>query len=219
MKCIKKELKYPLFLKVSHHHSDVYWQCVFEDMAYDICPMGVYIDSTTFSVHCNLKGKQFNYKFINKPVDHIYNDLIHLFKTHLNMFSKNDYIKSRTALSDQLKVKFESWKDIKKKSIKDILLENFILSLRSRIECSYIQLKKLLSIIHMAVNFKVITNNDVIIDPNENKIIDIIGFNLDQLTKTSFLVEMNSIPKIDKSAEFTKTDMMLLWKKFIKIEE
>lgn len=218
MKSIQKELKYPVFLSASQCAIDVFWRCIFEEMAYNNCPFGVFIDANTLSVQCNFKGKSFNYCFHEKPVQEIHDKLVDLFKTKLQLYSKNDYLKSRSVLTEELKVKFESWKDIKKKSIKDILLENFILSLRDKLQCSYAQLRKLLSILHMAFSFKMITNNDVILDPVENKIIDIEGFSVEQMTLPTFMFQQTEQPKVEKSIDQSKTDLITLWNKYIKID-
>ncbi len=218
MKCIKKDLKYPIFLKVSQCENDLYWQYIFDEMAYDMCPFGVYIDQSSFSVHCNLKGKQFNYGLHDKTPQTIHTELVQLFKTKLNLYSKNEYLQSRTHLNEQLKIRFESWKDIKKKSIKDILLENFILSLHGKIGCSYVQLRKLLSILQMAFHFKMITHNDVIIDSKDNKIIDIVGFNVENLSALTLVVPPSDFYKSEKPSESQKTDLIALWEKYIKID-
>ncbi len=215
---MKKDLKYPIFLKVSQCEHDLYWQYIFEEMAYDMCPFGVYIDHSSFSVHCNLKGKQFNYGLQDKSAEDIHTELIQLFKTKLNLYSKNEYLQSRTHLNEQLKIKFESWKEIKKKSIKDILLENFILSLREKIGCSYVQLRKLLSILQMAFHFKMITHNDVIIDPHDNKIVDIVGFNAENLNTMTLVIPTMEMYKTDKTTDNQKTDLIALWEKYIKID-
>lgn len=175
----KKEILYPIFLKISQSLTDTFWVYLFEDIAYGICPFGTYIESETLS--CNFKGKQFRYIFSDKSEETIKNDLISIFTTKLNIYSKIDYLKNRTNFGKGLQLSYLSWKDIKKKSIKDILIENFVLSLKSKYNLSDMKTRKVLSLINMTFTFKLISTQDIIYDAKECKIIDIIGLNIDTL--------------------------------------
>lgn len=207
MKNNRKEIIYPIFLKISQSLSDTYWIYLFEDMAYGICPFGTYID--TDSIICNFKGKQFRYSFIDKSEEDIKNNLMTIFTSKLNIYSKIDYLKNRTNFGKGLQLSYNQWKDIKKKSIKEILIENYVLSLKLKYNHSDIKSRKILSIINMAFTFKIISNQNVIYDPKECKIIDITGLNTDKLSTNISLSTINLYKENDK------IDLYLLWNNLV----
>ena len=63
---MKKELLYPIFLECCQYTSDIFWENIFEDLAYGKTPYGTYV-SKNFLI-CNNKKKNFSYKItFNDP--------------------------------------------------------------------------------------------------------------------------------------------------------
>lgn len=215
MKNYRKEIVYPIFIKVSQSTTDIFWVYLYEDLAYGICPFGTYIDSDAYTINCNFKGKQFIYSFKNKLHSDILTELTHLFTIKLNIFSKIDYLKNRTNFGKGLQLFYSCWKDIKKKSIKDILIENFVLSLQKQYDLSSIQTKKLLSIINMAFTFKLISNNSIIYDASKCVITNIDGLDFHKLLTKNMALPSINITKIEKISITDKVYLKELWKKFI----
>ena len=86
MKTYRKEILYPIFLKVSQLSKDTFWVYLYEDLAYGICPFGTYIDQDV--IYCRFKGKQFNFNFQNKSCEKIHNDLTHILKTKMRIWGR-----------------------------------------------------------------------------------------------------------------------------------
>ena len=128
MKTGKNEILFPIFLQASLQTQDSFWIYLFEDLAYGICPFGSFIDKDT--VCCKFKGKQFNFKFSDKTPEDIFEQLYELFRTKLNVCSSSDYYTKRLKFNDILENKHAQWKDIKKKNIKDIFIENYVIDMK-----------------------------------------------------------------------------------------
>jgi len=161
---------YPIFLKcIDYIGNDTFWKETFEELSYGNCYQGSYINKGF--ICSNVKGKEFIYKFIDKEPDRIYQDVIKLFKEKLNIMSKND----RKILIDEFEeveknlksIKNTDWVDIKKKSLKDILLQNFLIKTKKIYELSDYQLKKLYNSINLGLMLKSIKNTDIIYDNGE----------------------------------------------------
>jgi hypothetical protein len=159
MKTGKNEILFPIFLEASLQTQDSFWIYLFEDLAYSICPFGSFIDKDT--VCCKFKGKQFNFKFSDKTPKVIFEQLYDLFRTKLNICSSSDYCTKRLKFNNILENKHSEWKDIKKKNIKDIFIENYVIDMKLKHGLTNLQAQKFLHIITIGFNFKIITNSDI----------------------------------------------------------
>lgn len=176
---LKRDVIYPIFLKcICYSENDTFWKETFEELSYGICFQGSYI-SKGF-ICSNVKGKEFTYKFIDKEPEKIYNDITKLFKEKLNIMSKNDriiLINEFEEVEKNLKnIKNSDWNDIKKKSLKDILFQNFLIRSKKEYELSDYQLKKIYNSINLGLMLKSIKNTDIIYDKGEIKEIKGITF-------------------------------------------
>ena len=176
---LKRDVIYPIFLKcICYSENDTFWKETFEELSYGICFQGSYINKGF--ICSNVKGKEFTYKFIDKEPEKIYNDITKLFKEKLNIMSKNDriiLINEFEEVEKNLKnIKNSDWNDIKKKSLKDILFQNFLIKSKKKYELSDYQLKKIYNSINLALMLKSIKNTDIIYDKGEIKEIKGISF-------------------------------------------
>ena len=160
---IKKEIIYPIFVQCCPFARDSFWENVFEDLAYGKCPYGTYISKDFLC--CSYKNKNFSYKIEKKVSPEVlYNEIYILFTEKLGLLSQKDKIQKKKAfvdLEDNMKKSRTLWSDIRKKNIKDLLIELYVTHVKSKHSLSLKQAKNLLSIIIIAMVFKVITNNDI----------------------------------------------------------
>jgi len=170
---VQKEIVYPVFMHASLYTDDAFWVSVFEDLAYSIPPMGVYFDHTTLC--SRFKGREFNFNFEGATPDTVYTSLRHLFQTKLKLVSQLDHLTHRKAFTKCLERKRRGWADIKKKNIKNILIENYVISLKYKYQLSNKQTQKLLRKIMLGFHFKMIGPSQVVYDPVDNRITDIVG--------------------------------------------
>lgn len=161
---IRLELVYPVFLKCCKYSDDIFWKFIFEDLAYGKAPYGTYI--TKNFLCCNYKDKQFSYKIDPKKDPKIIYENIHkLLFNKFGLMSQTDK-ENRRLIFENTKNNIEQicksdWNMIKKKNIKNILIENFVIDMKNKHNLSDKLCKKLLSIIKIGIIFKTILSDDI----------------------------------------------------------
>ena len=174
---IKKEIVYPIFLECCELIEDTFWKNVFEDLAYGKCPYGSYISKDFFC--CNYKNKEFSYKIEKKDTNVLYNDIYDLLVKKLGLLSHKDKIKKKVdfvTLENSIKEYRKNWSNIRKKNIKDLLIENYVISMKNKYSLTIKQARNLLSLIFIGMVFKVITVKDIIYEDGIISNIDGISF-------------------------------------------
>lgn len=171
----KNILLYPKFIECIKYTEDIFWKSIFEDLSYGKCPYGVYIYND--HICCNYKDKKFSYKIdVSKDSLIIYNDVINILKNKFGLLSKSDKIltnKLLTSTENKLSNSFNNdWNYIKKKNIKTILIEKFIITQSKKFNLSKQQSKRLYNEILLGLLFKTISKTDIVYK-NKN-IIDIL---------------------------------------------
>jgi len=160
---IKRDIIYPIFLKTIQYTEDIFWKDTFENLSYSICPNGSYISKGFLC--SSVKGKEFVYKFIDKEPDKIYEDVYRLLKEKLNIMSRNErglLLKEFEEVEQSIKkIRTCNWNEIKKKGIKDILFQNYLISMKKTYNLSNVQIKKLYNLINLCIVLKSLTNSDI----------------------------------------------------------
>lgn len=174
---VKDELMYPIFLECCKYTDDIFWKYIFEDFAYGKTPYGTYI--TKNFLCCNYKTREFSYKIdIEKTPEVLYNEIYDILFNKFGLLSNKDKLKKRELFDSTQKEidnqQLSNWNSIKKKSVKNILVENYIIDQKKKYNLTFSQIKKLLSIIIIGIIFKTITSSDI--DYSNSKINKINGF-------------------------------------------
>lgn len=162
---IKKDIIYPIFLECCQYAEDAFWENIFENMAYGKPPYGTYISKDFLC--CSYKKKEFNYKIEKKDAQTIYTEIYNILTKKLGLLSQRERIKKRkafTELEETLKDSRKKWFDIKKKNIKELLIELYVTQMKNKHSLTIKQTKYLFSIIMIALTFKVITCDDIVYD-------------------------------------------------------
>ena len=189
---MKREIVYPFFIECCKYTDDEYWKSIFEDLAYSITPYGVYVNKD-FLV-CNYKDKEFSYKIQKKDPQDLYREVTGIFKGKLGLMSRDEIIQKKNDI-DSMKEdirNYTEWSSIKKKNIKEILIENYAISMRSKYSLSLAQTRYLVSIIFLAFIFKVLTSNDINIQNGEIISIDGLEFENGKIIMTKDIYKMNA---------------------------
>jgi hypothetical protein len=159
---IKKEIIYPIFLECCQYSNDIFWENIFEDLAYGKTPYGTYISKGFLC--CNYKDKEFSYKIEQKDSEQLYKDIYLLLSKKLGLLSQRDKMKKKIDffnIEEDLKEGRKNWSSIRKKNIKDLLIENYVVDMKNKHLLTLKQTQYLLSIIFIAMIFKVITVKDI----------------------------------------------------------
>ena len=159
---IKKEILYPVFLECLQFINDAFWENIFEDLAYGKTPYGTYINKDFLC--CNYKNKEFSYKIEKKDPKTLYNDIYSLLGKKLGILSIRDKTNRQIDfqnIENELKECRKNWSNIRKKNIKDLLIERYVLNMKNKYSLSYKQAQTLLSTIFIGLVFKVISVKDI----------------------------------------------------------
>jgi hypothetical protein len=208
------ELQYPIFLNASQYATDTFWKYIFEDLAYGRTPYGTYI--TKDFLCCNYKGKEFSYKIdVSKSGEQLYNELYNILFNKFGLLSIEDKQVLRTTFEktrDSVPLTNSTWASIKKKNIKQLLIENFVIEMKQIYSLTTVDTKKLLSYIATGIIFKTISNEDI--DFQSGKIINISGFNFEKgkyiIPKTLF--DFDSAQPISTNPKKKLSD---IWEKYL----
>jgi len=159
---IKKEIIYPVFLECLQFTNDFFWENIFEDLAYGKTPYGTYINKDFLC--CNYKDKEFSYKIERKEPEQLYNDILFLLGKKLGILSlkdKNNKQIDFKNIENELKECRKNWSNIRKKNIKDLLIERYVLNMKDKYLLTFKQAQELLSHIFIGLVFKVISVKDI----------------------------------------------------------
>lgn len=165
---IKKEIVYPVFLECCQYSEDAFWETIFEDLAYGKAPYGSYINKD--SLCCGYKEKEFSYKISRKDPKELYEDIYKLFTEKLGILSQKERIKQKISFCQLEKTIRESrneWSGIRKKNIKDVMYEKYVIEMKKKFSLTTKQMKYLLSLLIIAIMFKAIISKDISFDGNK----------------------------------------------------
>lgn len=209
---VKKEIVYPIFLRcLTAVHPDTpdldYWKEVFEDLAYNVCPAGTYILKGVFC--CSVKNKEFIYNFLD-PVRSdlkIYEDITRFLREKLHLVGKAErkqaiqQFEHDGLLRDDL-----NWVNIRKKSYKNILFQNFLINAKHQYHLRDRDIKKIYNFINLGLMLKAIKSSDI--EYHNGDILDIkcvrfseghYKFDLDIYESIDDVVSLSSKSKKDKT--------------------
>lgn len=177
-----RDVVYPIFLECRQFTTETFWENIFEDLAYGKAPYGTYI--TKDFLCCSYKDKDFSYKIDStKDPNQIYNDVSSLLINKLGLLSQKEKMKKRLDFSnieEQIKESRKNWSSIRKKNIKDLLIENYVIDMKNKYFLTTKQTHYLHSIIFIAMTFKIINPKDI--DYSNGKINHIEGISFSKKT-------------------------------------
>lgn len=155
----KTQLKYPEFLKCCNHTDDMFWKFIFEDLAYGNTPYNVYIYKGNLC--CNTKGREFTYRIDFSDDQALFETVYDLFTSKLNIISQSDKESTYKNFISEKEDSNIGWGDIKKKNLKDILLQRYVIDMKNKYSLSIFQAKRLLSSLYVLIYFKYITSEHI----------------------------------------------------------
>lgn len=177
-----REIVYPIFLECSQYTQDSFWENIFEDLAYGKAPYGTYISKDFLC--CSYKKQEFSYKIEKKESKILYSEVYKLLKTKLGLLSREEKLKKNKdfdiyekGLKDS---RTKNWTDIRRKNIKDLIIELFVARMKTTYNLTIKQARYLLSLIYISLIFKVLLAKDI--NYSDGKINTINGITFDKNT-------------------------------------
>ena len=207
------KLLYPIFLDCCKYTDDNFWKFIFEDLAYGKSPYGTYI--TKKFLCCNYKGKEFSYKIdLNKESKILYDEIYNILHNKFGLLSQKDKLKCRNIfnLQQNLANNKDDWASLKKKNIKIILIEKFVINKKKKHNLTFRQTRKLFSVILIGLIFKTISKDNIQYSNGTIQSIKGIEF------KNSKIILHTNIYNTHSSPSFiVKEDKLLsnLWPKYL----
>ena len=186
---MKKDIVHPVFLRIASQMDDTFWKYIYEDLSYAKCPYGIYISND--NICCNYKDKKFCYNIYssNNP-SVIFKEICELFKDKFGLLSKKDkllknkmFIKKQEEINDILN---NSWSNIKRKNIRVMLIEKFVINQSLKYSLTLHQTKELYNKIILGLLFKTIHKGSIVYENQNIKEIKSISFK-----KNSFTLKKN----------------------------
>lgn len=214
-----KEIVYPVFLKCCQHTTDIFWQNIFENMAYGSPPYGTYFSKRHLC--SSYKNREFSYKIDemeNIDSSKLYDDIYSLLNKKLGLTSQKEKAEIQrvfTNIEDNIREENKAWNNIRKKNNKDMLIEKYVISQQKNHNMSLKQCRYLLSLLIMLIGFKIITTKDIVYS---NGCIDKIhGIEIvdGKVTVTKNMHDID-IPTVFDHQVTSKQTVSLIWQKYIK---
>lgn len=212
---IKREIVYPVFLECCQHAEDTFWENVFEDLAYGKAPYGTYISKNFLC--CSYKRKEFSYKIEKKEPSLLYEEIYNLLTQKVGILSQREKLKKKKAFTDieeSIKESRKNWGDIRKKNMKELLIELYVTRMKNKYLLTIKQARYLMSIIMLGLVFKIITTDDI--DYRDGMIHSIEGIDFIKkqviIKKDFYTIEVSFAPNII----FDKKMMSDEWEKYLK---
>lgn len=212
-----REILYVKFLDCCRYTEDNFWKSVFEDLSYGFCPYGVYISKDFLC--CNFKNKEFSYKIdLSKSSQLLFTEIHGILKNKFGLLSMQEKIDEREIfenVKNNLKKNKEVWSNIRKKNIRDNIIEKFLIKMKKNHNLNYKQIRQLLNIINISLVFKVITNEDIVYNDSEIKSIDGISFKNGVIEIKRKIYSKNNVNLVKQTTDDNQ-DLHKNWLKLIK---
>jgi hypothetical protein len=176
---LKREIQWPYFLECSQFCDDIFWDNIFEELAYGKPPFGTYISKGFLT--CSYKGKEFSYKIERKDPQILYNDIYKLLTEKIGILSHKEKAQKKLVfheLERNIKDSRHDWSSIRRKNIKDTMYEKYVIDMKNKHSLSLKQCKYLLSVILISIMFKSITPKDI--EYKDDRINHIAGIEFDK---------------------------------------
>lgn len=215
----RNEIKFPIFLKILPLINDKYWTFIFEDLAYGKCPYGVYLEfkgNGRYFIYCRIKGKDFSYEYNDEDdLNTIYENIHTLFMTRLKITSKTDITLKRVMFDQTMKdTQHISWNSIKKKSVRDNIIEHYVIRAKTDYDLTIKQARQLLSGLLLRFHLKLIISTDVDYDASEDRIKHIRGLELSK-RKYTFTTNLTDLEDVTMDVDTREKQMLSsYWHKF-----
>jgi hypothetical protein len=211
----KKEIVYPIFLECCQYAIDTFWENVFEDLAYGKMPYGTFISNDFLC--CSYRKKDFSYKIERKNAKQVHDEVYNLLVNKLGLVSPQERVKQKKAFKEYentIRYSRNTWSSIRKKSIKELLIELFVTRMKNKYSLSLKESRRLLSVIFMAMVFKVITSDDIQYEKGSIQSINGIEFSKGKVKINRDLYDLNV--NVTPSLVLEKKRMSDNWTKYLK---
>ena len=162
---------------------------------------------------CKYKDRDFAYRLQPKDSATLYNELMDLFKTKLELISYSELLEKQNDVAAFYSPRNDEWSSIKKKNIKEMYIERFAISQKITHSLTVQQTQHLINVIFLAFIYKIITPSDIFFVNGE--IDHINGFEFSEkkiiLKRNIYDIQVNIAPEIVVDRKLLSEE----WDKFL----
>ncbi len=206
-----KELLYSCFLACTDYTDDNFWKNIFEELAFGVCPSSTYINKNY--IISNSRGKEFVYK-INPDLEPetLFWDVYNLLSEKVGIKSTREIEEYKQNI-DNSETIYVTWSNIKKKTIRDAIILQYVLEQTDLYELSRSKSRELFNLINLGILLKFIVSKHIIL--NNGRIESIYGF---LYSKNDFIYTKN-VDYASNTIEYNKFKIPMneLWIRFVEI--
>jgi hypothetical protein len=212
-----RDVVYPVFLNCCQHVVDNYWEDVFTELAYNNAPYGSYIHNMIFN--CKAKnGAMISVIIDENNIQKTHDDIYTIIRDNLNISSPLERIQTQHEFNrteEELKNNRNKWSDIKKKNIKDVLIDMFVIEMKTTYNLLLCQARILRSIIHTGILFKAIDGDDITMEYGKITSINGITFGNKIINNELDMYNTETTNQANNSDNQTRESMSKLWDKYV----
>ncbi len=160
----RRELIYPIILQCCSYAKDTYWENILEDIAYGRAPYHTYITNDNLTSSAKNGEFSINLAVADSSPEELCSKICNTLREKVGIMSRMERIQSKEKFNShesRLHRSQDNWSMIKKKNLKDLLVENYIVRMKEKHDLSVAEARKALSLIFVAMVFKVITQKDI----------------------------------------------------------
>lgn len=210
MSCASREVIYPIFIEcMEWAEDDPYWESVFENLAYGKAPHGTYI--TRDNLCCAQKKNTFSYPIENKDSAEVYAEVYALLSEKAGLVSDAERLKRMAEC--EVADKENDWISIRRKNVKDMLVEQFVIRMRKTHNLSAKQGEELLGVINTGLMLRSIAPTDVHMENGIIDYIEHIEFSDGMFTVDKDLYDVEV--ELTADLDVTQTPLSKIWHKYV----
>ena len=205
---MKKDIQYPIFLKIANQMDDTFWKYIYEDLCYGKCPYGIYIQGDF--ICCFMKEKEFCYK-IDEDNPSIKAELHNLLKNKAGILSEKEKIQQKEDF-------FKTKKNLNlnnKKFIRENLIQSFVLQKSKQNNLSLDTARRIINFLFIGFVFKLLSVKNILLDETSIKEIKDIQFFDQKVILKNFLYQKSF--KLDNTLFFedeSKKTVHQMWNNY-----
>jgi hypothetical protein len=205
---------HPIFLEFVRFVEDEYWKLLYEDMAYNKFPHGVYLQTEHFC--CFHKGKEYSVPIFSKKHDtfQLFTHVHSLLRNKLGIQSQSE----KTSYKEQLLALQSVRDEVPKRMIKDSSLTSFVIREGKRHHLPDSVIRRLFSLFVIGFMFKTILMKDVVFDGNEIESVRGFVFSPRKIRITHNVLQLHRqqlLQDTPRTTDVVSTTMSSLWPKYL----
>ena len=126
----KKELIHPIFLECKEYVDNPFWKSLFEEFAYGKYPKQLYVNQQ-HQIQSTNRAQFFQYSFKGKSIQEMIPEIQYVIMKHTSLISNEEILVKKNEQQQYKKETWNQWRDIKKNYIREMLLMEYCIQIKT----------------------------------------------------------------------------------------